>query len=191
MSLFGGIVVVLYDSSKGIPKALDFDGARFNTMSNSILGSTVVLSTNCQGSGVPIGPQQPCTQQPKPAPIACVVTSQVDTTFSNVPFPETQNTSFQTVAFQPSLIDQSSLRSKNSVRFDVLIYFSSSQSLVTSPIISLTILTTISIIVSTAATLWGSQQTIRDYVILVIARAKEFLEKRRAAKAATELKFTD
>ena len=197
MSLFGGIVVVLYDSSKGIPKALDFDGARFNTMSNSILGSTVVLSTNCKGSGVPIGPQQPCTQypddekKPKPAPIACVVTSQVDTTFSNVPFPETQNTSFQTVAFQPSLIDQSSLRSVNSLRFDVLIYFSSSQSLVTSPIISLTILTTISIIVSTAATLWGSQQTIRDYVILVIARAKEFLEKRRAAKAATELKFTD
>jgi hypothetical protein len=39
MSLFGGIVAVLYDSSKGIPTTLDFDGARLNTMSNRILGS--------------------------------------------------------------------------------------------------------------------------------------------------------
>ena len=68
MSLFGGMVVVLYDASKGIPQALDFDGARFKTMSSGILGSAVVLSTNCYGSGTKA--QNTCAQY-QPGPIAC------------------------------------------------------------------------------------------------------------------------
>jgi len=35
--------------------------------------------------------------------------------------------------------------------------------------------------VSTAATLWGSQQKIHDGIILVTDKVKEFLDKRRAA----------
>ena len=182
MSLFGGMVVVLYDASKGIPKALDFDGARFKTMSSGILGSAVVLSTNCYGSGVTV--PYTCTQY-KPPPISSTVTSQVDESFANALTSKIQNSTFQTASFQTSQIDLSSQPPSGSgVDFDVSISFSTSVSVITTPVISLTILTTISIIVSTAATLWGSQQKIKEGVILVTAKVKELLEKRRAATTA-------
>jgi hypothetical protein len=87
------------------------------------------------------------------------------------------------VTMQFSTIDQSSIPSSGtlSVPFVLSLSFASSNSVVNSPIISLTILTTISILLSTAGTLWGSQQKIKDAIILVTAKVKEFLENRRAA----------
>jgi len=170
MSLFGGVVAVLYDASKGIPTALDFDGARFKTMSSSILGSTVGLSTNCRGTGVIT--EFTCVQYKAPA-TSCVVTSQVDESFTNAILQQKTNSTLQTVSCQPSQVDQSSQAGNyNDVRFGLSVSFSSSVSAITSPTISLTILTTVSIIVSTAATLWGSQQFIKEGILLVIAKVR-------------------
>ena len=47
MSLFSGVAAVFYDPQKGAPTELDFDGARMNKMSDSILGSTILLETDC------------------------------------------------------------------------------------------------------------------------------------------------
>ena len=174
MSLFGGIVAVMYDASKGIPQALDFNSVRTNAMSNSVLGSLVVLSTNCKGKTVPTA--NTCIQYPTPAQ-SCTVTSQVDEYFVNAVSSLTQkkNSTRQTLSCQPSTIDQSMFNEEPP--FDISISFSSAVSVITTPVISLSILTTISIIVSTAATLWGSQQKIKEGILMITAKMKEFRER--------------
>jgi len=178
ISLFGGIVAVLYDASKGTPQELDFDGARTNQMSDSDLGSTVLLSTNAGGNGVVQGSGPFCAQY-EPPPVSATVTSQVDERFTNAVTGAKLPFTSQTVSLQTSIIDGTSLRGGDG-SFQLSMRFSSSVSVVTSPIISLTILTTISIILSTAATLWGSQQKIKEGIILATTKVKEFLDKRRA-----------
>ena len=55
---------------------------------------------------------------------------------------------------------------------DVRMAFTSSSTVVTTQIISLSILTTISIILSTAATLWGSQDKIKAGIALLKAKLR-------------------
>jgi hypothetical protein len=184
MSLFGGIVAVLYDASKGIPQELDFDGARQDAMSDSDLGSTLILSTNSQngGLGVPSDPSNLgslCVQY-QSAPLSALVTSQVDERFTDAVAGAKQKITSQTVSLQRSIIDGTNFANFGTSQPQLLMRFSSSLSVTTTPIISVTILTTISIIVSTAATLWGSQQKIKEGIILATTKVKEFLEKRRA-----------
>jgi len=168
-SIFGGMVAVFYDASKGIPKELDFSGALVNTMSNTVLGSAVLLSTDCYGDSG-------CKQVER-APISGTITSQVDISFANAALQQTTNSTSQSMSIQVSPIVQTGFGPASS-KFVLSLSFSSSLSVVTTPVVGLTILTTISIIVSTAATLWGSQEKIKQGVIKVTAKVKEFLEKR-------------
>jgi hypothetical protein len=170
-SIFGGMVAVFYDASKGVPKELDFSGALVNTMSNTVLGSAVLLSTDCYGGSG-------CKQVER-APISGTITSQVDISFANAALQQTTNSTSQSMSIQVSPIAQTGFGPASS-KFVLSLSFSSSLSVVTTPVVGLTILTTISIIVSTAATLWGSQEKIKEGVIKVTAKVKEFLEKRAA-----------
>ena len=179
MSIFGGVVAVLYDASKGIPQELDFNGAQSNQMSDSDLGSTVLLSTNCYSDpGVPKD-SNTCVQYQSPNAVSALVSNQVDQIFTNAVASAKKNITSQTVSLQNSIID-GAFYGIAGRRFQLSMRFSSSVSVITTPIISLTILTTISIILSTAGTLWGSQEKIKEGIILATTKVKEFLEKRRA-----------
>jgi hypothetical protein len=75
---------------------------------------------------------------------------------------------------QPSRFDQKTLDSQTqgltASRCDLSISFSSTESVVDQQFVSLTILTTVSIVLSTAASLWGARAKIEDG--LVMARSK-------------------
>ncbi len=164
VSIFGGLVAVMYDSSKGIPKELDFDGARTNSLSSNILGSAVLMSTkNVDILRETLSPNT-CVVEVSP-PFEVKVTSQFDTIFTNAVRDEkTPPLTTQTVTIQPSVVDQSVLILE---RWGLSMSFSSSASVVTDQVISLTLLTIISIIISTAGTLWGSQEKIKQGITLI------------------------
>jgi hypothetical protein len=173
MSLFGGIVAVLYDVSKGIPTALNFDGARTNTMSTDVLGSTVLLTTIVKN---PNFAPYPYCEQEVAKPLTCTVTEQRDVVFTNAVAQKKETISRQQAQFQQPVITSynSEIRRPLDPRVPALsISFASSTTVITTQVINLSILTTISIIVSTAATLWGSQQKIHDGIILVIDKFKK------------------
>jgi hypothetical protein len=163
VSIFGGLVAVMYDSSKGIPKELDFDGARTNSLSSNILGSAVLMSTKNVDILRETATPNTCVVEVSP-PLEVKVTSQFDTIFTNAVRDEKVNVTSQTVAIQPSVVDQSVLILE---RWGLSMSFSSSVSVVTDQVISLTLLTIISIIISTAGTLWGSQEKIKQGITLI------------------------
>ena len=165
VSIFGGLVAVMYDSDplKGIPKELDFDGARTNTLSSNILGSAVLMSTkNVDMLRDTLTPNN-CVVEVSPA-LEVKVTSQFDTIFTDTLRDKKIPVTTQSVTIQPSVVDQSALIFE---RWALSMSFSSSVSVVTDQVISLTLLTIISIIISTAGTLWGSQEKIKQGIILI------------------------
>jgi hypothetical protein len=150
-SIFAGVLAVLYNPAKGIPTTLNFDNAQDSTMSEDVLSSSVLFRTNC------VGQSGSCPQQKFP-PVRLSIANQVDREFSNKLSPLLVNKTIYSSNAQPATPEQTA---------DLRIAFTSSSTVVTTQIISLSILTTISIIVSTAATLWGSQDKIKDGIALV------------------------
>ncbi len=182
LTIFGGLAVVLYDASKGTPKALDFDGAKINAMSSSILGSSVLMSTSVLGDeGADAGVSYGCTIS-NAAPLEAKVTTQVDWFFTNAVLNQETNKTTQTMTMQHSVVDQNSVFDLGQ-RFVLSISFSSSSTVVTNQVIPITILTTISIIVSTAGTLWGSREKMEKGIHLAMTKGIAFLEKIRAPKS--------
>jgi hypothetical protein len=167
-SLFAGVVAVLYDPSMGVPTALDFDNVQSNSMSEDILSSFVLFQTNCDDQ---YAATNNCPQEKFP-PIDMLITSQVDFTFTNKIVPRminktTYSTTTQTSTKKSFCLPWNGNGCGNS---DVRMAFTSSSTVVTTQIISLSILTTVSIIVSTAGTLWGSQEKIKAAIALVKAK---------------------
>jgi hypothetical protein len=182
LTIFGGLAVVLYDASKGIPKELNFDGAKINTMSSSVLGSSVLMSTSVLGDeGADAGVTFGCTIS-NAAPLEAKVTTQVDTFFTNAVMNQEMNKTTQTMVMQHSVMDQTSMFDVGQ-KFVLSISFSSSSTVVTNQVIPITILTTISIIVSTAGTLWGSREKMKGGIHLAMTKGIAYLEKIRAPKS--------
>ena len=92
----------MYDASKGIPIALNFDGARTNTMSTDVLGSTVLLTNPVKDDFAPLGAY--CTQLVA-TPLTCTVTEQRDVVFTNAVAQKTQTISRQVAQFQQPVIN--------------------------------------------------------------------------------------
>jgi hypothetical protein len=166
-SIYGGLVAVFYDASKGIPEELDFQRAQDGAMSNKVLGSTVLLSTDCGVSS--------CNFLTIRQPQTVTVTTHVDELLTNA----LQNRDLQNSTKMAILIENSVIRNpapkveggqSGYQAFQLQIRFSSSLSTVTTQYVSLSVLTTVSIIVSTAGTLWGSQEKIKAAIALVKAK---------------------
>jgi hypothetical protein len=172
-SLFAGVVAVLYDPSMGVPTALNFDNVRQNSMSENILSSSLLLYTDCDAPNS-VGN---CPQVKVP-PIDILIANQVDQKFSSKIPQRLFNTTIYSTTTQTSTKTLYCLSWQSGCIPDVRMAFTSSSTVVTTQIISLSILTTLSIIVSTAATLWGSQ----DKIKAGIALAKEKLDAYKKAK---------
>ena len=166
-SLFAGVVAVLYDPAKGIPTTLNFDNAQEGSMSEDILSSFVLMHTDCGFYPGVDNPGGKCPQVKFP-PIDMLLANQVDWVFSNkIPQRMENKTSYSTTAQPSTKKSYCSPWSGPACNSDVRIAFTSSSTVITTQIISLSILTTISIIVSTAATLWGAQDKIKAGIALV------------------------
>lgn len=171
LSIFAGVVAVLYDASKGLPTTLNFDNARDSSMSTEILSSTILLHTDCSY----VANRVFCPQEKIP-PVDTLMTAQVDFTFSNKVAQTLINKTTYSVAKQPSTKRPPCLNwDSPTCRADLRLFFTSSSTIVNTQIINLSILTTVSIILSTAGTLWGSQEKIKNGIALVKAKlcAKE------------------
>jgi hypothetical protein len=176
MSLFGGLVAVFYDSSKGVPKELNFDdifafssnGKLLSDKPDHVLGSKTLLYTKCVK-----GPGGKCDQIKQPE-LSVQAAFRIDTKYTNAALGRTDTTMTSSVSIQPAI------SRPGNYRYPLSISFSSPFTVVAKSVISLSILTTLSIIVSTAGTLWSSQTTIKETFILVTTKIQEFLARRRA-----------
>jgi hypothetical protein len=179
-SIFGGIVAVMYDAAKGIPSALDFDGVLLNAMSSEVLSSTVLLSTDCWN--IEDG-RKKCVQNVHP-PVSGTVQTKFDNIYKTpadaVSSRLTTVTSQTMTPLQISPINQALSGRPGFITFSLALSFSSSDSVVTTSVVGLTILTTISIILSTAGTLWSSQSKIKEGIVLATTKIREYLKKRSA-----------
>ena len=78
---------------------------------------------------------------------------------------------------QPSTLNQKSLDTFSQFAtlgstYDLSISFSSTESVVEKQFVSLTILTTVSIVLSTAASLWGARAKIKDGINTAMSKIK-------------------
>jgi hypothetical protein len=175
-SLFAGVVAVLYDASKGVPTTLNFDNVRDNAMSADILTSTVLWQTKCELIMGPLQNVQPddarlrCPQEKLP-PVDFSTTAQIDVTFSNKIYQSLTNTTIYTIAKQPSAMRPICKPWDGlACKADLRILFTTPSTIINTQIINLSVLTTISIILSTAGTLWGSQDKIHAGIALVLEK---------------------
>jgi hypothetical protein len=170
MSMFGGLVAVFYDASKGIPQVLDFERAKDNSMSSSIVGSTVLFGVDCPNS------QPGCNATVRP-PQTATVSIQIDQEFTNAVTGKSKNVSKMTADVRNSDVPLPRARAAEGfvgVDWNLIVKFSSSATVVTKQVVKLSILTTASIIFSIAGTLWGSLQKIKDGIIQISTKLKQF-----------------
>jgi hypothetical protein len=166
-SVFGGVVAVFYDSSKERPASLNFDGALTNSLSvpdsTQVLHSAVLLSTACQPN--------PCLQKVAPIPFTAAVTNEYNTLL------DSSTSITQSVIISTSIIDQTTFSVDNQSPFfaDISVEFAASYSTKRTQAERVALLTVLSVILSTAATIWKSQPAIKEYIEMAI----KFLEKRR------------
>lgn len=135
------------------------------------MASMVFTSTACFSNGNKDDTDQPCAQR-RADPLLAVVTQEFNF------FLNKNVLTKQSVSISKSNIDRLRFSRYNQDEFDadVTIMFSSSVSVGRYQVSKVSLLTTLSIIVSTAATLWGSQEKIKEF----IEKAQLFVAKRRA-----------
>lgn len=178
MTLFGNFVALAYDSEKGVPKDIDFDdvtsqfsnGAISSSQENHILASTILTHVERLEQTVPPRSTPPYLTQ-RVSPVTLQASIAVQTRYTNAAkgdLSETITTTTPSAVFVP-LINNPFRINKNII----LMSFSTVLTTVTREVVTLSILTTISIIVSTASALWGSQEKIKDGILMVAAKVNE------------------
>ena len=101
-------------------------------------------------------------------PVTLQAAVAIQTRYTNVALDESNTTATPTAVFVPQTNHPYRLQSTY-----ILMSFSTVLTAVTREVVTLSILTTISIIVSTATALWGAQQTIKDGILMVAAKVNE------------------
>jgi hypothetical protein len=178
MTLFGNFVALAYDSEKGVPKDIDFDdvtspfsnGAISSSQENHILASTILTHVERLERTVPPRSTPPYLTQ-RVVPVTLQASIAVQTRYTNAAKGDLSNpitTTTPSAVFVPLI--------NNPFRIDkniILMSFSTVLTTVTREVVTLSILTTISIIVSTASALWGAQEKIKDGILMVAAKVNE------------------
>jgi hypothetical protein len=109
-------------------------------------------------------------------PIVVAVDSAIQKTFTNAVLQQTREFMKYFLSFSYS-IDQK--RDFDVRRFDISLQFVSSQLTLTEEVIKISILTTLSIILSTTATLWGARENVAEGLLLIAAKARVYLQNRK------------
>jgi hypothetical protein len=179
-TLFGGLMIVLYNPLEGIPQKFDFNAAP-RIMSNQeglFATSNILLSQKTVQDPTKSNPPvfEYKFTKPTGATVISVVTS-IQKTFTNAVL----NKMRETVKYM--LTSSSSVYQMNEARkadddYDFSLQFPSSTSLLTEQFVKISILTTISIILSTTATLWGAREKLAEGILLVSSKARIALQEK-------------
>jgi hypothetical protein len=178
MTLFGNFVALAYDSEKGVPKDIDFDdvtspfsnGAISSSQQGHILASTILTHVERFEETVPPRSTPPYLTQ-RVVPVTLQASIAVQTRYPNAAQGDTTTTITTTTpsaVFVPLINNPYRLPSSL-----IVVSFSTVLTTVTREVVTLSILTTISIIVSTASALWGAQEKIKDGILMVAAKVNE------------------
>jgi hypothetical protein len=177
-TFFGGLMTVMYDPTEGIPTKLDFYTAPFivNNQEGSFVTSQIFTSKTIVES-------QPASANAMPTyefkftkptgPIVVAVDSAIQKTFTNAVLNQMKETVKYFLSFSFSVDKKKTYDDKY---FDFSMQFVSSQSTLTEEVVKISILTTISIILSTTATLWGSRENVKEGLLLIRAKTSKILQ---------------
>jgi hypothetical protein len=170
-TFFGGLMIVLYDPSEGVPKKLDFNAAPVivNNQEGSFATSQKFVFKTYKQQGQHFSFVKPI------GPTIVAVGSAVKKTFTNAIFNQMQETFSYFFTFSFSIETK---YSNDESYFDFSLQFVSSISTLTEEVVKISVLTTISIILSTTATLWGSQEKITEGLLLIYAKMQMAREKK-------------
>lgn len=177
VSLFNGIAAVIYDASNGIPKELDFSGATTRTMSQQV-DSLILLHMKCDGSNTKCGSESPFPQEVE-------VTTTFEEIFTNQL--KTEQTMYYNQSVATSLTNlPRTVGNPNTFINDwsLSMSFSTDQSTFRKQVLSVSVVTTVSVILSIATSIWGARPKIKEAIQVATAKSREFLLKRDAAKLA-------
>jgi hypothetical protein len=171
VTLFGNFLALAYDSQKGIPKDIDFDdvtsifsnGAISSSQEDHILASSVLSLVEYERT--PFGPPTPPFLRHRVNPVSLQASLAVKTRYTNVALDQSITTETPSAVFAP--LTNHPYRIPSNI---ILMSFSTVVTAVSKEVVTLSILTTISIIVSTAGTLWNAQEKIKNGVLMVAAR---------------------
>jgi len=171
ISLFGNFMALAYDSQKGIPSDIDFDdftssfsnGAISSSQIDHILASTVLARLEEDKTTVP-RPSAPPFMRQVLLPVNLQASLSIRTRYTNAALDKSNTTTTPSAVFVP--LSTNPYRIPTNV---IVMSFSTTVTVVSREVINLSILTTISIIVSTAGAVWNAQQKIKDGILMVAA----------------------
>jgi hypothetical protein len=175
-TFFGGLMVVLYDPTEGIPKQMDFKSAPLivdNNEGSFKISQTLIYKNfnfNNQNGVAEYKYFQPI------GPIVVAVDSAIEKTFTNAVLQQMRETMKYFLSFSFSNDKKNKYDSR---RFDISLQFVSGQTSITEEVVKISILTTVSIILSTTATLWGARENIAEGLLLIATKARVFLQNRK------------
>lgn len=175
-TIFGGLMVVMYDPSEGIPKQMDFKSAPFivdNNEDSFKISQTLIYKNFIFNSQTGVAQYKYF----KPiGPIVVAVDSAIERTFTNAVLQQMRETTkyFLSFSFSNDIKNQYDNR-----RFDISLQFVSGKTTLSEEVVKISILTTLSIILSTTATLWGGRENIAEGLILIVAKARVYLQNRK------------
>ena len=173
-TFFGGLMVVLYDPSEGIPQNMDFNSAPLIVDNNegSFKLSQLLISKNFIIDKGTFEYKFSKTV----GPMIIAVDSAISKTFTNAVLQRLRETMKYFLSFSFSIDKKGDFDSR---RFDISLQFVSSRSPLTEEVVKISILTTLSIILSTTATLWGARENIAEGLLLIAAKARTYLQNKK------------
>jgi hypothetical protein len=173
-TFFGGLMVVLYDPSEGIPQNMDFNSAPLIVDNNegSFKLSQLFISKNFIVDKGTFEYKFSKTV----GPMIIAVDSAISKTFTNAVLQRLRETMKYFLSFSFSIDKKNEYDSR---RFDISLQFVSSRSPLTEEVVKISILTTVSIILSTTATLWGARENIAEGLLLIAAKARTYLQNKK------------
>jgi hypothetical protein len=167
-SLFSGVMLVFYNPFNGIPKELDF------TSAPEIFGSDL-FTVGLLKSGRDT--TKPCCEPPqafdvrKEDPRAVSVSVHFHQAYSDaIRGAYREPKASYSFSSTPILKETFEKLGNRGDQPELDIKFTSSVSTFTQDVVSLSVLTSISIILTTSATLWGSQEKIKEFILFCIAK---------------------
>ena len=178
VSLFNGLTAVIYDASNGIPKELDFSGATTRTMSQQV-DSLILFNMKCDKEFT-----KSCGSE-RFVPQEVEITTTFETVFTNQI--RTETTTYYNQSYVTAISNlPRAVGEKNTFtnEWSLSMSFSSDQSTSRKQVLSVSVVTTVSVILSIGASIWGSRPKIKEAMQVATAKAQEFFFKRDAAKLA-------
>jgi hypothetical protein len=177
ISLFNGLTAVIYDASNGIPKELDFSGATTRTMSEQV-DSLILFTTKCDRI------TKSCGSEPF-LPQEVEITTTFEEIFTNQL--RTQTTTYYNQSVVTTLTNLPRPVGVPNVfinEWSLSMSFSTDQSTNRKQVLSVSVVTTVSVILSIATSIWGARPKIKEAILVAMAKSKELLSKPDVAKLA-------